>query len=603
MRKTLADRIIRYHVLTDVLLWSALCLPVLWAGLTSAEDAYTGWETAAGLLLVGGAVALGRSVPPASMLLALTLWEASVVSRGETTLGIAPFLPAAVVMSYLAGVRMTRSRPGLLGLAGATALTALLVPALTGDLGAGFVAVVGVALFGAVPWLTGRGRHQHLELARSGWERAEQLERAQQIIADQARLRERTRIAGDMHDLLGHELSLIALRIGGLEVAPGLDARYRDAAGEARRAVTVASERLQEIIEVLHDDSLPSSPDLPGESVAELVERARASGVPVEAHGLREGRRLAPMVERAVHRVVQEALTNAVKHAAGAPVTVRLDHLADETVVTVTNGVPPAHPASGHTGGRGREGLPTGGAHGREGPAPREEHQRDGMSARGAHGREGPAPREEHRREGMSARGEHRREGRIAGGGHGLIGLAERVRLCGGTLRAERRGGGFELAVRLPHVPGPAGGSRIPSPSAARLGEARRRVRRARTLAVGAALATCAGAAVAVSGFMVYDTVTSALPAADFDRLRVGQDRAGVEAVLPARPRTDAAGRPGPPVPAGAECLHYGKHRNPFAERRGDLYRLCFRDGRLVGKDFLPASWPPPAVARQETAR
>ncbi|MER5425551.1 sensor histidine kinase [Streptosporangium roseum] len=590
MRKTLADRIIRYHVLTDVLLWAALCLPVLWAGLTSAEEAYTGWETAAGLLLVGGAVALGRSVPPASMLLALTLWEASVVSRGETTLGIAPFLPAAVVMSYLAGVRMTRSRPGVLGLAGATALTALLVPALTRDLGAGFVAVVGVALFGAVPWLTGRGRHQHLELARSGWERAEQLERAQQIIADQARLRERARIAGDMHDLLGHELSLIALRIGGLEVAPGLDARYRDAAGEARRAVTVASERLQEIIEVLRDDSLPSSPDLPGESVAELVGRARASGVPVEAHGLREGgaregRRLAPMVERAVHRVVQEALTNAVKHAPGAPVTVRLDHLADETVVTVTNGAPPAHPASGHPGGRGREGLPTGGDHGRD------------------HGREGPAPREEHRREGLIATGEHRREGLIAGGGYGLIGLAERVRLCGGTLRAERRGGGFELAVRLPHVPGPAGGSRIPSPSAARLGEARRRVRRARTLAVGAALATCAGAAVAVSGFMAYDTVTSALPAADFDRLRVGQDRAGVEAVLPARPRADAAGRPGPPVPAGAECLHYGKHRDPFAERRGDLYRLCFRDGRLVGKDFLPAAWPPPAVARQETAR
>ncbi|OUC93395.1 hypothetical protein [Streptosporangium minutum] len=203
----------------------------------------------------------------------------------------------------------------------------------------------------------------------------------------------------------------------------------------------------------------------------------------------------------------------------------------------------------------------------------------------------------------MTARGEHRREGMIAGGGYGLIGLAERVRLCGGTLRAERRGDGFELAVRLPHVPGPAGGTRTPSPSTARLGEARRRVRRARTLAIGAALATCAGAAVAVSGFMAYDTVTSALPAADFDRLRVGQDRAEVEAVLPARPRADAAGRPGPPVPAGAECLHYGKHRNPFAERRGDLYRLCFRDGRLVGKDFLPAAWPPPAVARQEAAR
>ncbi|MGV9772084.1 sensor histidine kinase [Streptosporangium sp. NPDC003464] len=545
MRKSAADRISRYHVLTETLLWAAVCLPVLWAGGTSAEDAYAWWEVTAGLVLVGAAVALGRPFPPASMLLTAALWGISLLSRGETAVGVVPFFPAMVVMSYLAGVRTARTRPGLLGLAGTAAVTAVLASVLTGGSAVGFVAVVGVALFGAVPWLTGRGRHQHLELARSGWERAEQLERAQRIVAEQARLRERTRIAGDMHDLLGHELSLIALRIGGLEVAPDLDARHRDAAGEARRAVTAASERLQEIIEVLRDDTAPAAPDLPGESVAELVRRAAASGVPVEAHGVREDGWPTPMVERAVYRVVQEALTNAVKHAAGAPVTVRLDHLAGETVVTVTNGAPPAGPVPGRGGDQGREGL-------------------------------------------------------IAGGGHGLIGLAERVRLCGGSLRAGRCGDGFEVTARLPHVPGPAGESRIPSPSAVRLQQARRRVRRARTLAIGAAVATCAGAAVGVGGFMTYDTVTSALPPADFDRLWVGQNRSEVEAVLPARTRADAVGRPGPPVPDGAECLHYGAHRNPFGGDRGELYRLCFKDGRLAGKDFLPAAPARPATTRQE---
>ncbi|WP_433254570.1 sensor histidine kinase [Streptosporangium sp. CA-135522] len=560
MRKTAAGRTGRYHVLTDVLLWSALCLPVLWAGLTSSEDAYAWWEMTAGLVLLGGTVALGRPAPLASMLLAVASWEASVLSREETAVAIVPFLPAAVVMSYLAGVRMTRSRPGLLAMAGAFVVTALLVPVLTGDLGTGFVAVVGVALFGIVPWLTGRGRHQYLELARSGWERAEQLERVQRIIAEQARLRERTRIAGDMHDLLGHELSLIALRIGGLEVAPDLDARFRDAAGEARRAVTGASERLREIVEVLRDDSAPSVPTPPGDDVAELVRRARACGAPVEMHDERRDVRLAPMVERAVYRVVQEGLTNAVKHAAGAVVTVRLDHRADETVVTVANGAPPASPASGRMEGG---------------------HEWAGL---------------------VSEEG-RQRAGALVGGGHGLVGLAERVRLCGGTLRAERRGGGFELAARLPRVPGPAGQSRIPSSSAVHLREARLRVRRARTLAITAALATCAASAAAVAALMAYDAFTSVLPPADYARLRVGQNRAEVEAVLPSRPRGDAEGRPGPPVPAGADCLHYGTHRNPFDERSGELYRLCFRDGRLAGKDLLPPLSLPRTTARQEGAR
>ena len=96
--------------------------------------------------------------------------------------------------------------------------------------------VIGVVL----PWLLGRYRRQYAELARTGWQLAERMEREQQAVADRTRLRERARIAGDMHDSLGHDLALIALRAGALEVDPRLDADRQAAAGELRAAAGTA---------------------------------------------------------------------------------------------------------------------------------------------------------------------------------------------------------------------------------------------------------------------------------------------------------------------------------------------------------------------------
>src|SRR3954471_20518274 len=122
----------------------------------------------------------------------------------------------------------------------------------------------------------------------------------------EARLRERSRIAEDMRDSVGHELSLIALRAAALEVDDDLPERHRAAATELRQAAATATERLGEIIGVLRDGG-SAAPTLPAH---ELVDRAAASGLEVRL--VQEGRaELSPMVDRAVHRVVQEALTNA----------------------------------------------------------------------------------------------------------------------------------------------------------------------------------------------------------------------------------------------------------------------------------------------------
>ncbi|MEV4458917.1 histidine kinase dimerization/phosphoacceptor domain-containing protein, partial [Microbispora sp. NPDC049633] len=248
--------------LKDVLLWAVLGVPVVWASLThTLAGAYTWPEVIAGLAAIGAAVALARPRPLGAMLVAAALWAGSVAVRGDPTV----FFLALVVMSYLAGVRMARARPALLGLSAAAVIAAVVVPlvrwllAAQWDPGAWFFAVTGIGLFGLVPWLAGHARHQSLALTRAGWARAGHLERERRMLAEQARLRERAAIARDMHDLLGHDLSLVALRIGALEVAAGLPESHRRAAGEARVAVTAAAERLRDIVDVLRDGDGPGA--------------------------------------------------------------------------------------------------------------------------------------------------------------------------------------------------------------------------------------------------------------------------------------------------------------------------------------------------------
>ncbi|MEV4296761.1 sensor histidine kinase [Microbispora rosea] len=546
--------------LKDVLLWAVLGLPASWAGLTHAlADRYTWPEVIAGLAAIGVAVALARPRPLVAMLVTAALWAGSVAVRGDPTV----FFLALAVMSYLAGVRMARSRPALLGLSAAAVAAAAVAPSvrwlLAGrwDPGAWFFAVTGIALFGLVPWLAGHARHQSLALTRAGWERAGHLERERRMLAEQARLRERAAIAREMHDLLGHELSLVALRIGALEVAAGLPESERRAAGEARAAVTAAAERLRDVVAVLGDGPEhggtdhggpehgdpehgdpehgdPEHEDTPssrGESVDELVRRATAAGMAVTLHGARAEAGIPAPALATVRRVVREGLTNAAKHAPGAPVTVtvRLAHAPGETVVTVANAAP------------------------------------------------------------------HRPGGGVTGG-HGLRALAERVRRQGGSLRSGPADGGFTLTVRLPHTVPPQVPPQVPPPGGPRaasrpveldLALARGRVRRTRLAAALVCLAAAGGVAAFVLGFTVYEAATSVLPPAEFAKLRVGQAESEVAAVLPARTRIDDPSWPEPPIPTGARCRYYSTSPEPFGEL--ELYRLCFAGGRLVAKAFLPS--------------
>ncbi|MEU4743296.1 histidine kinase [Actinosynnema sp. NPDC023658] len=238
------------------------------------------------------------------------------------------------VVAYLVGRNLPVRRGELV--VGAVAAAGLVIAAVRVWEGVGALASLGLCV--VLPWLAGRFRRQQAELVEAGRERIVQLERAQRLVADRARLRERARIAADMHDSLGHELALIALRAGALELTAATEQDRRAAAGLRESAVT-ATDRLRHTVGVLREHGgTPVEP--PDESVEALVERAARAGLPVVFDRTGHTTPLPPLVDRAVHRVVQEALTNAARHAPGASVTVRVAQAAGEVEVTVVNEVP-----------------------------------------------------------------------------------------------------------------------------------------------------------------------------------------------------------------------------------------------------------------------
>ncbi|WP_169985504.1 histidine kinase [Microbispora sp. H10836] len=437
---------------------------------------------------------------------------------------------ALVVFGYLAGHRMASARPALCFFA-VVALAGLPLSALVlRDLW-GWPAQLATLLLAVVsPWLLGRWRRQHTELVRTGWRLADRLEREQQAVADRARLRERARIAGDMHDSLGHDLTLLAVRAGALELDPGLDPRQQATVRELREAAAAATERLREIIGVLRadDEGAPPFDAMPPreESVETLVERARDSGVPIVVEHLGGTGDLPPMTSLAVRRVLQEALTNAAKHAPGA--TVRVALASDDGVVTlrvVSDAAPVAAPPD------------------------------------------------------------------LASGGSGLVGLAERVRLAGGVLRAgPAPGGGFEVAAQLPvdgvradDGPPRAAGPGMPVTTSAReLDLARRRVRRRLAQAVVVPVAVLAGIFALLIPLHFVSSSFSVLDSAAYDRLMVGEPRDDVRSRLPAFTR-DGPPDGAPAPPQGQDCAYYTVEADPAR-----AYRLCFARGRLVSKAVVP---------------
>ncbi len=247
---------------------------------------------------------------------------------------------------------------------------------------------------GAIGW--GLFRRSRQQLIASLRERAELAEADAELRAERARREAREEIAREMHDVLGHRLSLLSVHAGALEFnrdAPRTE--IARAAAVIRESAHLALRDLAEVIGVFR--GTPAEGDRPQPELADLprlVAEARATGGRVELTGPPDAPPPA-VVGRTAYRIVQEALTNARKHAPGAAVAIRVTGgPAQRLTVEVHNTTPPA-------------------------PGPDA----------------GPGD----------------------GSGQGLIGLAERARLAGGDLSAGPADGGFRVRAWLPWPAADAG--------------------------------------------------------------------------------------------------------------------------------------------------
>jgi signal transduction histidine kinase len=216
--------------------------------------------------------------------------------------------------------------------------------------------------------------------------RAELAERERDVAAREAVLKERSRIARELHDVIAHNVSMMV-------VQAGAERRSLDGTGVSTRGVLESIERtgrgalteMRRLVGMLRTDTTDSLAPQPSlDDLPTLLTQVQAAGLPVELHVDGDRRAIPVGLDLSAYRIVQEALTNALTHANDARATVRVHYAEDVLELEISD---------------------------------------DGQAADG----HGP------------------------GGGHGLVGMRERVALYGGRFTAGRRAeGGFTVRVLLP---------------------------------------------------------------------------------------------------------------------------------------------------------
>ncbi|WP_460476644.1 sensor histidine kinase [Brachybacterium huguangmaarense] len=202
-------------------------------------------------------------------------------------------------------------------------------------------------VIGVVTMLLGASTGMYMgarrELLHGLRQRAELAETRAREAQEEARSAERRRIAREMHDIVAHKISLVALQAGALEVNPALDReKVAESAGLIRSAATEALSELRAVLGVLRgdDDTAPLAPQPTWDDVRALVRRSQDAGIKVDLFDFID----APVPDslaRTAYRVVQEGLTNIHKHARHTAARVALmGEPGDELVVEVSNVLP-----------------------------------------------------------------------------------------------------------------------------------------------------------------------------------------------------------------------------------------------------------------------
>jgi signal transduction histidine kinase len=218
--------------------------------------------------------------------------------------------------------------------------------ALTRDLKVFTLTVIYVGLVGISPLLTGLSVREHREKAEVERLRSAQTARLAELDHQAAVAAERARMARELHDVIANHLSAVAVQSTAALSVRSLDrARLRETLEVIRESSLQGLTEMRRMIGLLRSDNAPEEPvSVPRLAETDrLVEHVRQAGLAVRIEVIGVVRELPTPVDLAAYRVVQETLTNALKHAAPQELWMVFAYRADDVVITGENGVDPEH--------------------------------------------------------------------------------------------------------------------------------------------------------------------------------------------------------------------------------------------------------------------
>jgi signal transduction histidine kinase len=367
----------------DLLLAAVIVIAILEAWLVEGLEG-SPWGLSAFAVACGLPLFARRRFPVAAPATTIVLIAVQAAIWGDSVPeSFGTLMIALIAASQFGLLGLSRS-----GLAGAALVAVMIVFVGLRDPESSVGDYVGVLGLAAIAWLVGFAFGERNRRTAELTERAERAERERETEARAAAAEERARIAREMHDVVAHSLSVMVVQAEAaeamLDADPERARRPLAAVQQTGRGALTELRRMLGVLREMADEGAALAPQPGLSGLDDLARQVRDAGLPVRVRVEGEPRPLPPGIDLSAYRIVQEGLTNALKHA--GPATA-------EVVV-------------------------------RYGPADLELEVRDDGRGRG---------------------------GRSNGGGHGLLGMRERVALYGGELAAgPRPEGGFALTARLP---------------------------------------------------------------------------------------------------------------------------------------------------------
>ena len=387
----------------------------------------------------------------------------------------------------------------------------------------------------------GRLVHARTQYREQGWQLANALRDRERAATEAAQTAERSRIAGEMHDSLGHDMALLAMQLAALQVEVQRDGPTRDdlvaRLTMLRGSAATATERLHEVIGLLEPGggtgqpgAVVRRPDQVAQGrwsvvVEDCVGRARRAGLDVQLDAVDPALDdCLPVVGGTVVRILEEAMTNAAKHAPGTVLGLTVQVDVDAVTLLAAN------------------------------------RRTD---------------------TGRSQRGDH---AAVSGSGRGLVSLDERAQTLGGWCRATTTSETFHLRAEIPLRPV----LRAPQNATAGRGLSRADsrdlvARRRRSVLVVPAAIVALGVVSVIVAFVVVN-LASVLPRDRFTAIEVGQSQSVAETLLPLTQMPEA---PETLAEPSADCRYY-EERVSFFERT-TTFQICLADAMVIAKAEIPA--------------